>query len=169
MDIRQALLDEHSKRQTMRIVEFIGADAKKFKQLAEIFLSGEYVLAQRAGWAVSYCAKLNPKLVRPYLAKMLDQLERDDVHDAVKRNVVRILQYVEIPENLLGKVYSHCLDFIEDMDAPIAVRAFALLVAANIAEIEPDLRRELKLILKKHLPYAPAAFRVRARKILSAL
>lgn len=45
MDIRRALIDEHSKRQTMKIVEFIGEDAQKFKELAEIFFSGEYIPA----------------------------------------------------------------------------------------------------------------------------
>lgn len=168
MDIRRALIDEHSKRQTMKIVEFIGEDARKFKELAEIFLSDEYVPAQRAGWAVSYCGERHPHLVLPYLEKMLDCLERDDVHDAVKRNVVRLLQYVEIPGDLLGRTYCHCVDIIENIDAPLAVRAFALLVAAKIARREPDLLRELQLIVKKHLPYAPASFRVRARKILSA-
>lgn len=168
MDIRRALLKQHSKRQTMKVVEFIGEDTRKFKELAKIFLSDEYVLAQRAGWALSYCVEFHPDLARPYLERMLDCLERGDVHDAVKRNVVRILQYVEIPARLLGRAYCHCVDFIEDVDAPLAVRAFALMVAAKIARTEPDLLRELQLIVKKHLPYAPASFRVRARAILSA-
>lgn len=168
MDIRQALVAEHSKRQTVRIVEFVGSDARRFKKLVEIFLSDEYVLAQRAGWAVTYCAELHPRLARPYLEKMLDRLERDDVHDAVKRNVARLLQYAEIPERLLGRTYSQCLDLTGDIKAPIAVRAFAMLVAARIAAGEPDLQRELCLVLEKHMPHAPAAFRARARKILSA-
>lgn len=169
MDIRQALLTEHSKPQTMKIVGFVGADAEKFKELIEIFFSDEYKLAQRAGWAVTYCAEFHPELARPHLEKMLDQLERDDVHDAVKRNVVRSLQYIEIPENLLGRAYCHCLDLVDDLNAAIAIRAFALTVVTKIAKAEPDLRRELRLVVKKHLPYAPAAFRVRAREILSAV
>lgn len=166
MNIRQSLLTEHSKRQTMRIVEFIGEDTEKFKELAEAFFSNESVLAQRAAWAVSYCAELHPELIYPYLDKLLDQLERRDVHDAVKRNVMRLLQYIEIPERLLGRVYSHCVDLVDDPDESIAARAFALTVAANIAGTEPDLRRELQLIVKKHLPCAPAALRKRAGRIL---
>jgi len=30
MDIRQALITEHSKRQTMAIVEYVGDDARRF-------------------------------------------------------------------------------------------------------------------------------------------
>lgn len=166
VDIRDALLAEHSKRQTMAIVEYIGDDANKFKELLTIFFEGEYRLTQRAAWPISYCAEQNPALIRPYLAKLVDQLERDDIHNAVKRNVVRLLQYIGIPNNLLGKVYSHCVDLIDDLNEPVAVRAFALTVAIKIAKAEPDLLNELRLLVKKHLPHTSVAFHKRARKIL---
>jgi hypothetical protein len=167
MDIRQALMAVHSKQQAEAIVEFIGDDQKRFAELMTLFFTGEYRLTQRAAWPMSYCAELHPELIRPYLPKLLDCLERDDQHDAVKRNVLRLLQYIEIPKRLAGKVYAHCVDFIDDPNEPIAVRAFAMTVAARIAKSEPDLLNELRLIVSKHLPHSSAAFKVRARKILS--
>ena len=166
MDIRQALMTEHSKQQTMAIVEFIGDDPQRFAELMKLFFAGEYRLTQRAAWPMNYCAERHPKLIRPYLPKLLDCLEREDMHDAVRRNVVRLLQYIEIPKRLTGKVYSHCVDLLDDIEQPIAVRVFAMTVAARIAQSEPDLLNELKLIVSKHLPHATAAFRVRAREIL---
>jgi hypothetical protein len=166
MDIRQALMSEHSKRQTMAIVEFIGDDARRFRDLMKLFFAGEYRLTQRAAWPMNYCAERRPELIRPYLPKLLDCLERDDVHDAVKRNVVRLLQYVEIPRGLAGKVYAHCVDLIDDASEPVAVRAFAVTVAARIAKLEPDLMNELRLIVRKHLPHTTAAFQNRAGQIL---
>lgn len=167
MDIREALLTEHSKRQTIKIVEFIGNDAKKFKVLMGIFLGENYRLTQRAAWSVNYCAENNPKLVKPFLEILLNQLERTDVHNAVKRNIVRLLQYVEIPEKLLGKTYSICVDLIDNPNEPVAVRAFALTIATNIAKSEPDLIKELQLVVNKHLPHTSAAFEKRAREVLS--
>ena len=166
MDIRQALMDEHSKRQTMAIVEFIGDDAQRFAELMKLFFAGEYRLTQRAAWPMNYCAERRPELIHPYLPKLLDCLERDDVHDAVKRNVVRLLQYIEIPRRLMGKVYALCVDLINDAYEPVAVRAFALTVAARIAKSEPDLMNELRLVVRKHLPHTTAAFQKRAREIL---
>jgi hypothetical protein len=93
-------------------------------------------------------------------------LARKDVHNAVRRNIARLLQYVEIPEDLQGKVYSMCVDRVDDTEEPVAVRVFALAVAARIAESEPDLLAELKLIVKKHLSHTTAAFHARARRIL---
>lgn len=166
MDIRQALMAVHSKQQAEAIVEFIGDDPRRFAKLMKLFFAGEYRLTQRAAWPMSYCAELHPELIRPYLTKLLGCLERDDQHDAVKRNVLRLLQYIEIPKRLAGKIYGRCIDLIDDAYQPIAVRAFAMTVAARIAKSEPDLLNELRLIVGKHLPHSTAAFRVRARAIL---
>jgi hypothetical protein len=166
MDIRQALMAIHSKRQAMDIVEFIGDDAQRFAELMKLLFGGEYRLTQCAAGIMGYCVERRPELIRPYLPKLLDCLERNDMPNAVKRNIARLLQYVEIPRRLAGKVYSHCLDLIDDAYEPVAVRAFALTVAARIAESEPDLMNELRLIVKKHLPHTTAAFQKRAREVL---
>src|SRR5262245_52907640 len=134
MDIRQALMAVHSKRQAMAIVEFIGDDARRFAELMKLLFAGEHRLTQCAAGVMGYCVEWRPELIRPYLSKLLDCLERDDMHDAVKRNVARLLQYVEIPRRLTGKVYSHCVDLVDDADEPVAVRAFALTVAPRIAK-----------------------------------
>lgn len=167
MDIGAALRSEHSKDQTMRIVRFIGADAKRFKELMTIFFGPEYRMTQRAAWPVSYCIKDHPALIEPYLEKCIDLLTDKDTHNAVRRNIVRLLQYVEIPEKLLGKVYSHCIDLIDDVNEPVAVRAFAVTVATKIAKSEPDLIKELQLVVKKHLPHTTIAFHKRSRDVLS--
>ena len=167
MNIREVLQSEHSKRQTLAIVEYIGNDEAKFRELVEIFLEGEYRLTQRSVWSFSYCVEKYPHLVEPYLEILIAQLERNNAHDSVKRNIVRMLQFIEIPEDLLGKIYSVCLDFIDNPKEPVATRAFAISVAAKIAKPEPDLIRELQLVVNKHLKYSSAAFKSRANKVLS--
>ena len=166
MDIRRALLAEHSKRQTMAIVEFIGDDARRFAELMKLVFAEDHRLTQRAAWSMNYCAERHPELILPYLPKLLDCLERKDVHDAVKRNVVRLLQFIELPRRLTGRVYADCVDLIDNAYEPAAVRAFAMTVAARIAKSEPALLNELRLIVRKHLPHATAAFQKRAREIL---
>src|SRR5262245_62281700 len=99
-------------------------------------LAGEERLTQCAAGVMGYCAERRPELIKPYLPKLLDCLERDDMHDAVKRNVVRLLQYIEIPRRLMGKVYALCVDLVDDADEPAAVRACSLTVAARIANSE---------------------------------
>jgi hypothetical protein len=165
MDIRETLRTEHSKRQTAAISEYIGNDPKRFAELMAIFFEGEYRLTQRAAWPMSVCIETRPELIYPYLIRLIDQLERKDVHNAVKRNVVRLLQYIEIPEKMLGRVYSLCIELIDDISEPVAVRAFALTVAIKIAGPETALLDELRLVVNTHLPHTSIAFHKRAREL----
>ena len=168
LDIRSALLAEHSKRQTMAVVRYIDADPERFAELMKLFLGDTYRLSQRAAWAVNYCAEHTQELVKPYFGKLVEQLERDDAHPAVRRNVARMLQFVDIPKRLDGRVFDACYNLVDDAEQPVAVRVFALTVAAKIAQNQPELLNELRLIAAKHAPHTTIAFRVRAKRVLSA-
>jgi len=131
-----------------------------------LFLDGESVVTQRLAWVVGICADANPELVRPYLRQMVQKMQEPGVHDAVKRNVVRMLQCIDIPSDLLGTVATLCFDYLSTMETPIAVKCSSMTVLARLAEKEPDLGRELRLVIEQQLPFEGAAFRARARKIL---
>ena len=93
-------------------------------------------------------------------------MQEPEVPDAVKRNVVRILQFVGIPRGLQGVVANLCFALISSIDEPIAVRTFSMTVLANITQEEPGLKKELEIIVRNMLPYATPAFRARAKKVL---
>lgn len=166
MDIREALLAEHSKSQTMKIVSYVGADADRFAELMRLFLGDTYRLSQRAAWAVNYCAEDRPELIRPYFGKLVAQLERDDVHIAVRRNVVRMLQFIDIPKRYRGRVFDACYNLVDDPHQPVAVRVFALTAAARIAKDLPELLDELRLVAAKYPQSATAGFRNRCLRVL---
>jgi len=113
----------------------------------ELFLGNAYRVTQRAAWIVSICTERNPELIHPFFLKMVNNLE-GEVHDAVKRNTLRIFQFFELPKTLWGKTVDVCFRFLMDADEPIAVKVFAMTVAANICKFEPELKNELKLVLE---------------------
>lgn len=165
MIIREALLAEHSKRQTMKIVRYIGDDREKFAELMRHFLGPVYRLSQRAAWAVGYCAELHPELVRPYFGRMVSRLEAGEAHPAVRRNVARMLQFIDIPERYQARVYEACLALVEDPSEPVAVRCFSMSAAAKIAEQSPDLMSELRLVVDSHAAGMSAGLLSRARRL----
>lgn len=169
MDLLAAILKEHSKAQTARIVRYVGKDKKKFAELMKCFLEGEYRVAQRSGWPLSICIEKHPELIQPYFKKILDYLDKPGTHEAVARNIVRILQYVEIPKRFHGRVMSACFEFVSTPDTPIAVKAFSLTVLEHLAEIYPEIKPELKVIIEERWDHETAAFRSRARKIMKKL
>jgi hypothetical protein len=171
MNIREELLKEknHLKTQALKISKFACSSPKHFAALMQCFLSNEYRLAQRAAWSVSWAAKKDPSIITPYIKDLVAQLSRKDVHDAVIRNSVRILQEIEIPEQLHGELMNACFNFIESPLTPIAIKAFSLTTLFNLSKSYPEIKNELKLIIEERWDNETAAFRSRGKKILYQL
>ncbi|HEX6890773.1 MAG TPA: hypothetical protein VF141_08770 [Chryseolinea sp.] len=169
MDFRVSLQKEHSKKQTIKIADYVGFNKARFKQLVEVYLAGPYRITQRAAWPLSLCVERHPELILPHLGRILKHLSRPGVHDAVKRNTVRLLQFIKIPPRYLGAVADLCFRYLSDRKEAIAVRVFSMTVLSNMVSIEPGLREELKLLIEDELPYASAAFRSRGLRTLDGL
>jgi hypothetical protein len=166
MELRTAILKEHSKAQCERIVRYVGNDKTKFAGLMELFLRGEYRVTQRAGWPLSYCVKKHPELMQPYFTVIVDYLDKPGTHEAVTRNIVRLLQYVDIPKRLHGRVMNTCFELVSGNETPVAIKAFSLSILEKLAGSYPEIKHELKLIIEERWPHETAAFHSRARKIL---
>jgi hypothetical protein len=169
MKLAEELLRMDSKKQKDKIVGYVGNDPKKFAHLIDIFLQGPYRITQRAAWPVSYCIQQHPHLLAPHLKKILTFAGRPDIPDAVKRNTMRLLQFVRVPKTHQGATADLCFKFLTNTKEPIAVRVFAMTVLANLAKEIPELKNELILIIESQLPYASAAFLSRSGKVLKEL
>ncbi|MBS1660637.1 MAG: hypothetical protein JST68_06260 [Bacteroidetes bacterium] len=137
--------------------------------LIRLFFEGEYRITQRAAWPLSYCVRNHPGLIGPYFKRLLDNLQRKDIHVAVIRNTVRLLQDVAIPKKHQGRVMSICFDFIQSPETPIAVKAFSLTILSNLSVDYPEIKTELRLIIEDQYEHSTAAFRSRAKKVLKAM
>ncbi len=168
MNLREEILREHSKAQTLKIVNYIGNDKERFAELMNLFLGNTYRVTQRAAWVVSNCAEAHPELIKPYLKRMLNYLSKP-VHDAVKRNTIRTLQDIAIPKKLQGKATDICFQFLCSNDETIAVKVFSMTVLHNLSKEHPDLKNELRIAIEEQMPYASAGFKSRGKKILKAL
>ncbi|TDX02300.1 hypothetical protein [Dinghuibacter silviterrae] len=168
MNIRQALLEEHSRQQTLRIAGYIGDDPERFEALMSIFFGDEPRLIQRSAWTLSYVIRKHPTLITPYLAQTIDLLGRPGLPTAVPRNILRILQDITVPITLQGHLMDYCFRAVSDPSTPIAVKAFSLTVLHNLSFTYPEILPELETVIHERLPYETAAFRSRARKILAA-
>ena len=166
MNVREALLEVHSKGRAIKIADYVGTDPVRFAELMKLMMGPIYRITQRAAWPVSYCIERNPQLVKPYFNDLIKQLEREDAHVAVRRNVARLLQFVDIPKRYAGRIFEACYSLLDDPNEPVAVRVFSLTVAAKIAKDSPVLLEELRMLAKKYPQKSTAGFRSRTRRIL---
>ena len=168
MNLKSAILKDYSKKHASQLADYIGEDTERFDELMQLFLGNTYIITQRSAWVVGICCERYPSLITPYLEKMILNL-RNDVHDAVKRNSVRILQNVDLPNELLGEAADVCFQLLSCRSEPVAVKVFSMSVLLNIVNKVPELKNELKIIIEDQLPHASPGFLSRGKKILKAL
>lgn len=169
MNIRDELLQEHSRKQALRIAEYAILSKKNFKELMECFLSQEYRIAQRAAWSVSCAALQQPEMIKPFIKDLVACLQLTDLHPALIRNALRILEEIEIPEKFQGEVMHACFGFIENPATPVATKAYSLTILFNLSRQYPEMRQELKLMIEENFDNETAAFKSRGKKILKRL
>lgn len=169
MDLREEVLREHSKKQILKIAAWIGNDEDRFRQFLFIFLNDEYRVVQRISWVLSVIAETYPKLVEKNLGRIVKRLDDKNIHVAVKRNVVRVLQFLKIPVKYRAKVFDHCIRYIIDPKETIAVRCFAMTVASKIAKQYPELLIELEQIINLLIKDSTPGLRARAKMVLKEI
>ena len=149
-----------------RIVKWVGADQKRFDELFKLFLNDEYRVVQRAAWPISYCVEAHPGFIKKHFAKLIKAMEKPGAHDSVKRNGLRLLQYVDIPKKFHGRLMDICFRYFSSPTEAIAIKAFSIAVLQNLAKLYPEIVNELKLVIEERWEYEGPAFRSRAKKLL---
>jgi len=169
MNLRETILAEHSRSNCNKIVKWVGHSQKRFDELFNLFLHSEYRVNQRAAWPLSYCVIAHPVLISKNFSKLVKNLHKPGIHDAVKRNTVRLIQHINIPKKFHGEIMDICFSYISSNEEPVAIKAFSLTILHNLSKQYPEIRQEIKLIIEERWQYETAAFHTRARKFLKTL
>jgi hypothetical protein len=165
MDLREEILKEHSKAQCDKIVKWIGNDQQKFDELFRLFLNDEYRVTQRAAWPLSYSVIAHPPFMKKHLAALINMLKKPNLHNAVKRNAIRLLQYFTIPKKFHGDIMDICFRYVESPNEAVAVKAFSLTVLHNLSKEYPEILPEIKLLIEEQMPHQTAAFKSRSKNL----
>lgn len=147
-------------------MQWIGRSQKRMDELVHLFTTDEYRVVQRAAWPIGLLAETQPQLLQKHLPLFVQLLRKPGLHNAVRRNITRILQYLQIPEKLKGDVMDACFSFICDVQEKAAVKAFSLTILEQLAVEYPEILPEIITIIEERWDYETAAFHSRARKIL---
>lgn len=166
MKLREEILKEHSKEQTVKIVHWVNNNQERFDELFELFIKDEYRVVQRAAWPLSYCVIEHSELIKKHFSRLIKNLQKPALHSAVKRNTIRLLQDITIPKKYQGAVMDICFRYIASPDEAVAVKAFSLTVLQNLSKTYPEILPEIKLLIEERWDHETSAFKSRAKKIL---
>ena len=168
MDFESEIIQEHSKEKAQEIAEYILEHPERFSELFSLLFHDNIRVVQRAAWPIGMLGKKNPGLFSPYFDKIVAFIENPP-HDAVNRNLYRILQDLPIPEEYHAPIFNLCIRDLADAKMPVAMKAFGMTVAFNISKLYPELQPELKLTIEENSKHQTPGYYSRARKILPKL
>ena len=60
MDLKKAILKEHSRAQAAKIADYVGNNEARFKELVHVYLAGPYRITQRAAWPLVSASSIIP-------------------------------------------------------------------------------------------------------------
>ena len=169
MKLREEILKEHSKAQCTKIVKWVGDRQDRFDELYKLFLHDKYRVVQRSAWPVSFCVIAHPSFLNRHWKGFIKNLQKPILHDAVKRNSVRLLQDIAIPERYQGEIMNICFSWLESPSETLAVKVFSMTVVGKLAKQYPEIIPELILLIEDQLPRQTAGFKSRAKKVLKEL
>jgi hypothetical protein len=168
VSLKDDILIAQSKQQVTNISAWIGISPDRFNQMMLLFTEGDRVFQQRASWIISYCVEAHPELICPHFNTVIEAA-RNPIHGAVRRNMTRLLQFVELPEEITGTVYELCFGFAGSVKEDVAVRAFSISVLGKIVRSYPELKDELLELLKDMELSESAGIRSRVKRVRNEL
>lgn len=151
MDLITHLAQENSKRNWQVVVDYVGNDSVKFDAVMELFLHGPHLIVQRIGQPFGTIVEKHPHFLFPYIPQLIAYLKTNPI-DAVKRNVMRSFQWIELPEEYVGDIFDIGMLFLKTQTEPKAIKVFSLTVLRQICERYPALTNEvlfqLEIVMK---------------------
>ncbi len=140
------------------------------QELIELSGDAKVVYQQRASQALSFSVEyLGFQLSKKQIDDVCVLLSKKNLHPAVARNGLKILELQEIPKAQEGFLVDYCFNCIMNPQIPIAIRAFAMPVLYKIALSYPELKQEFKLVLEGLSDNESPGIQSRKRKYLRLL
>ena len=168
MELRDNFVKWQGKENVPTMVDYFLQNTNKIPELIECCMDPSDGVDMRATWILNYLARKNQSLVQPYLPKLVKYMA-GDVHTGVKRHVMRLFEDIDIPEELEGILYDHCIEFILNPKLPVAVPAFAMTVGIKICKKYPELSEEFLEVCRTLSVSDSPAIKVRLRRVIKAL
>ena len=169
--IKDSLYSDRSNQNLVRLIIYIYPDIEKEKAMVDLLADGDKMISQRVSWLIGNYAQKYPGRLNPFLEIFCARLQWgvDNNEQALLRNMLKILEYHEIPVEQEGLVYDLCAKLILNLKADIAPRAFAITLALKVVIKYPELSSEFLEILNIIKPDKSAAIQFRIKKAKSIL
>lgn len=131
------------------MIAYLNAHPGDFEEAINLAMANRQPYSWRAAWLLWSCMEKNDPRIRPHIQSIIDAIPlKADGH---KRELLKVLQAMELNEAHHGALFTICADIWEKVDQSPSVRYRALMFMVTIAKLYPEVANEI--ILLSHPQY----------------
>lgn len=149
MNVEKEIFKENNKLYWKELSQRI-IKTNKISEIVILFLSNNHKISQRASYYFMTIVDIDCQLFMPYIDTIIQKLNHK-LSDTQKRNIMRWLQFIEIPEKYESKILNCAISSLEHLEESIALRAYSMRVSYKIAIKYPELKNELITLMKHNV------------------
>ena len=165
-ELKNLVLNSKTTQKRDAIVELMLHDSVVFDIIFSFLKDNNQQLVQYSIWPISYAAVYQPSLIKNKWKLIMEYIQNNQLHDAVRRCLMFVLENTPIPVKWHGQVIHFSFNFINNPTEKVAVKAYGLTIIDNLIVLYPELLTELISTIEMNMEHAQPAFLSRAKKLL---
>ena len=130
------------------LVSYLKENPDQFNRALIIAISDEQPEAWRAAWVINHCIKHNDSRINKIANKIIKKLKTKE--DGHQRELLKILENVELNENQEGYLFDICMTIWESIEKSPSVRIVAFRSLVKIVKKYPELKNEIEYLTRSH-------------------
>lgn len=151
-------------------VEQLGKNIKDLTGTEELItiMKDDVFVARKAAWVLNHSFDNGNRFIKDYAEQLTSILKLTNDH-ALKRNILRVFQFIEIPTDQESEVVDLCFSIVVNDKEKVAARAFGLTVLHNLTIKYKELKNELIFACEEVIKSNSSGLSYRAKKILKSI
>ena len=166
--LAEILTENRTKQTVNRLVTEVLKTDLDWDQFVETFQSTPLPSKWYLTWWLSHYAEADPEPIENR-QMLFWEILIENTHPSIERDFWKLLTRISLNDDLIGKAYDEAMRTIPSQKRAVAVRAYAMEVAFNVAKRYPELIHEVNLIFENLSTEEPASMQSRKRHYLKKL
>ena len=150
------------------MISYMKSHPEDFDEAIELAITDKQPYSWRAAWLLWSCMDKNDKRIDKYVEKIIDTLPNKS--DNQLRELLIILQRMELRDNYEGKLFDICVNIWEKIGKQPSVRYNAFKLMVKIIKKHPDLSKEIIFLTEyRYTDFLSGAVKKSISKMISGL
>lgn len=128
------------------MIAYVSKHPECFPEIIRLIIEDKQPYSWRAAWLLWSCMHKNDPRVKKYVRKLIHILPARQ--DNQQREILKILHLIDIPGDLEGALFDHCVTIWEKANKQPSVRFNAFRMLSIIAKKHPGLSSEIKALTR---------------------